>query len=479
MKVLFLFSRGSLGPDDEPIGVLYLSAFLKAHGHTVDIGIEDKEDIHELVRRMQPDILAYSVITGFQNDMLALNRSVRPLVPNALSVFGGPHSTFYPETVNEEGVDGVCIGEGELAFAELLDRLEKGQSINELQSWFIKSKDTGIVHRNAVRPLIDDLDSLPFPDRELLRKYDQGRKPTMLHFMGVRGCPFSCSYCFNHAYRKLYKNDKGYVRFRSVGSIIRELQLAKASFNLKLVRFLDDTFIVNRKWLKEFSQQYKEKIGIQFQCNVRLDLVDNWTVNLLTSAGGYSVSAGLEHGNEMIREHILKRKMSNAQIVEACRIIKKAGMRLLLHNMVGVPGTSIQDDLETLDLNIMCKPDYAWVSLCAPYPQTDLGRFAQDCGEFDGAVNSLPPTYHVRTPLRLVDKHKVEHLHKLFPIVVRIPALRGVLPLILRFSDSDLLFSVLTKLHFKFKKYSYDSVIYPKQPKKVGQSQSGPSNTPG
>ena len=116
------------------------------------------------------------------------------------SVFGGPHPTFFPEMIEKEGVDAVCIGEGEYAMLELMNRLEQGKPADDIQNFWIKSN--GTTKKNMVRPLIEDLDELPFLDRELMYEGDKDLKLSRNKgFFAGRGCPYRCTYCFNHTHR--------------------------------------------------------------------------------------------------------------------------------------------------------------------------------------------------------------------------------------------------------------------------------------
>jgi hypothetical protein len=130
---------------------------------------------------------------------------------------------------------------------------------------------------------------------------------------------------------------------------------------------------------------------------------------------------GLESGNERIRSEVLNRKMSNEQIIEACRMIKSGGIRIFTQNMIGLPTESLENAFETLELNKKCKPDYTWVSLYSPYPNTILGEKARDLGLFNGDIDSFSFTYHLGSPMNIPDKKEFENLQKLFALAVEFP----------------------------------------------------------
>ncbi|MGD9405872.1 MAG: cobalamin B12-binding domain-containing protein, partial [Anaerolineae bacterium] len=214
MRVLFIAQQ----TDYEPQGIMHLSSALKAAGHEVDLAVATHQDPVAAAREFQPDVAAYSVITGSQRYYIDVNNRVKREVEGVFSVFGGPHPTFFPEMVEEEGVDGICRGEGEDAMVELVNALAAGgpEAVLGIANWSFKrngdSVDAGIIN-NPVRPYVGDLDGLPFPDRALVYERDAiSARSKIKHFLTGRGCPYNCTYCFNHALSELYRG-KG-RRFR-------------------------------------------------------------------------------------------------------------------------------------------------------------------------------------------------------------------------------------------------------------------------
>ncbi len=172
MKVLFITKPFII----EPLGIMYLSAAAKAAGHKTDLA-RISDDLNKKIDEFKPDIVAYSLMTGDQDLYLDLNNSLRRN-HQFLSVFGGPHPTFFPELINEDGVDIVCRGEGEQAFVELLNKQEKSEDIVQLENFTIKIN--GRINQNGMRPLAN-LDSLPFPDREIVKQFPEIRNEPIKH----------------------------------------------------------------------------------------------------------------------------------------------------------------------------------------------------------------------------------------------------------------------------------------------------------
>jgi len=219
MKVLFIYRWEYV----EPLGLMYLSSFLKKYGHKCYfIDTKFEKNIFKEVQKISPDIIAYSITTGKHKYFQKLNEKLKKRC-KFFSFFGGPHATFFPELIYKKGVDCVCRGEGEYVILELVENLEKGKSIANIKNLWVKIK--GKVYKNEVRKLLEDLDSLPFPDRELVNKYRHYRKLHRRFINTGRGCPYRCAYCFNHSYNKLYKNKGRIIRKRSVANVVEEMKL--------------------------------------------------------------------------------------------------------------------------------------------------------------------------------------------------------------------------------------------------------------
>jgi radical SAM superfamily enzyme YgiQ (UPF0313 family) len=239
--------------DYEPQGIMSMSAVLKEAGHEVGLTIAAQEDPVKSARDFQPDIVGYSVMTGSQHYYFELNRKIKNALGDRepVSVFGGPHPTFFPDMVEEPGVDGVCVGEGEGPVVDLANALSNGGFHPDLPNWWFKAD--GETVKNPVRPLIRKLGELPMPDRSLIYdKHEVTRISPIKHFMASRGCPYNCTYCFNHAWYQIYTREKrGYQR--SVDSVIEEVLWVKERYPIEQAIFLDDLFIIFVDWLEEFT----------------------------------------------------------------------------------------------------------------------------------------------------------------------------------------------------------------------------------
>lgn len=426
MKLLFItdfLSESHFGR--EPLGLLYIISVLRENGINInlfDISEVSKNNIK--IRKFSPDIVAYSIKTGFHKKFIDFNKELKNEF-NFISLFGGPHPTFYPEMINSDGVDIICRSEAEGTIMKLLSGIAKGDYV-QTEGFWIKYKQK--VHKNPIGPLIEDLDTIPFPDRSILEKYSLFKNFRMRNFISSRGCPYSCGYCHNYALRKLYK-DKGngtYMRRRSVNNLVDEIEYETRRSNLNFINFEDDIFVQDKGWLKEFGNQYSKKIGIPFHCHVKADMFDEEEVSLLRKAGCFSVSLGVESSNEEIRENILFRKMSSRLIVDRCTILKSYGINIALQNMLGIPHTSLSSDLNTLKFNIKCRADYSITGMFTPYPGTKVAEIFP-FNDWDRVGN-----YYSFSVYQITHKKERENLQKLFALVVRFPFLFKSLPWLIK-----------------------------------------------
>jgi radical SAM superfamily enzyme YgiQ (UPF0313 family) len=444
VRVLFVAQQ----TDYEPQGIMHLSSALKAAGHQVDLAVAAYHDPVAMACEFQPGVVGYSVITGSQRYYLDLNQRLKAAMPGLFSVFGGPHPTFFPEMAKEEGVDGICRGEGEEALVDLVNTLADGgpQAVLELDNWCFRRN--GDVITNPVRPYVEDLDSLPFPDRALVYERDPiAARSKIKHFLTGRGCPYNCTYCFNHALSEIYRGGGRRFRQRSVDNVVEEVRWVRDHYPLEFVVFVDDTFVLSAEWLAEFAEKYPRQIGLPFFCNTRANLVTAEQVRLLKEAGCHSVSMGIEAASDRIRNELLKRRMSREQILEAARLFREGGLHFTTTNMIGLPTSTLDDDVETLELNVQARPSYAHVFIFQPYPRTELGEFTRDQGWMVGTFDDIGEVAWDHSVLEFDAAHKrgLAVLARFFAIGVEWPRLVPLIRRLTRLPDNPV-FWMLNKL---------------------------------
>jgi anaerobic magnesium-protoporphyrin IX monomethyl ester cyclase len=413
----------------EYLGTMSLAAVLKQAGHQVEVFIDRRADPDRLVTEVEtwrPHMVAFSCTTDNHVWALAVARRFRRRRPTIRTVFGGPHPTFWPQMVEEPEVDFVCRGEGEGALVELTDALAGGTSpagiANLWGTW------NGVPFRNDVRPLIEDLDGLPFPDRTLYRRRYPGLGRAQAVIMTGRGCPFACTFCFNHALQKVYAGKGRYVRRRSPANVLAEIDHCRATHPIRTVYFQDDTFLLDPRWVRTFLQGYAERVRLPFFCLATAEALTDEMVARLAAAGCRRVFFGIESGNASIRRQLLRKPLSDEAIRAAAHRLHAAGLPFRTYNMMGLPGETLEQAWETVRLNAAIATDFPWVSLFQPYPGTELGEQTRKQGLLaDGPEAAMARSFFRSSALHQPDRQALEVLQKLFVPAVWWPRLHPLL----------------------------------------------------
>ncbi|MBI5375796.1 MAG: B12-binding domain-containing radical SAM protein [Candidatus Schekmanbacteria bacterium] len=421
----------------EFLGTMYISALLKDRGHTCEVFIESGEkNFTESITRFKPDLIGFYTTTGTHGWALSRASKLKKLTGSRV-ILGGPHPTFFPEVIENEAVDIICMGEGEYAMIELAERLDSGKSFADIQNLHVKSN--GAITRNDLRPLIDDLDTLPPPDRALYDKYPS-LQDNLSVFTG-RGCPFDCSFCFNRPYIKLYKDKGKPIRRHSPRWVIEELKRIIRLYKTKFIRFDDEVFILNNKWLTEFLPIYKKEIGLPFTCLLHVKLVTPEVVELLKESGCQMAYFGIESGNEEIRNVALRKGIKEEEMMRSAELLNKAGIKIGTYNMLGLPGETVDKAFETVHINQRIGVEYPWCSLYQPYPGTDLENYCREKGLLgeDYSCDSISASFFKRSVVENKEKKELERLQKLFHIAVQFPSLEPLIRFAVRLPITSLL----------------------------------------
>lgn len=426
MKLLFIQKDPFVN-----LGLMYISAYLKINNHETDLIIDSVcKNIINKIKRINPDIIAFSCTTGIHTWAIDLSKKIKQ-VTNIPIIMGGSHPTFFPEVINNPYIDMICIGEGELAINEFMDNMKSKST--QIKNFHIKKNNK--IYKNDLTNLIGDLDKLPFPDRKLYHRYKFIMNQDNLRIITGRGCPYSCTFCFNQSLRKLYAGKGQYVRRRSIGNVIEELKEGKTG-GIKRIDFQDDTFIIDfDTWLKPFLIEYKKEINLPFSCTARANLVNETVVLALKNAGCHSVKMGVESADEILNNEVLKKNLTRTQIADAVSIFKKHKIQIETFNLIGIPGEKIEQAILTMKFNARMGVDYARCALLQPYPKTEIEAYAKKQGYLDINFNldAFENSYFMDTPIKLENKNQFINLQRLFSLGVRfkffIPVIKQLIKL--------------------------------------------------
>lgn len=336
-----------------PMGLLYIATYAKAkHGSRFQIEILDAQvermgydRIREYIKKTKPDIVGISSMTFLVIDALKVAKITKEVNPDTHVVVGGTHPTIYPEEMAAQPViDSIVLGEGEITFSELLGALDEQKPLDEING--VGFRINGRVKINPPRNFIKDLDSLPFPDRDLIpyKKYYNllGKgKEIMTSLLTSRGCPHDCIFCT--------KKDGRLCRMRSPENVVREIEECLA-LGINDFDIIDDTFTINRRRLMDITDLIIDKnLKITMDVRARVDQVDQSILDNLARAGCNRIRFGVESGNPGVLKN-LKKGITLAQIQTAFKMAKKAGIVTFAYFMLGSPGETASEIEESITL---------------------------------------------------------------------------------------------------------------------------------
>lgn len=390
MKVLLTLAPGIhhleiyriIGMKAPPLGLASIASVLERDGHKVRIidsptlELEPEDWIKE-VKSWSPDIIGFSVLTPLAPKTYKAISMVKSVLPDVPIVVGGPHPTFMFKEALENGADVIVLGEGEETFRQLVNNIEKHgldpQRISEVKG--LAYKGDGKVTVTGVREPIMNLDELPWPARHLLPmdKYTLFGKPIRVaHVMASRGCPYGCIYCTTSYFwgRR--------IRFRSASNVAQEVEYIVDKYKAKYLVFSDDELLINRRFVREFIQEMKERgLDIPFACGARVDHLSKSIMKTLVDNNCVTVYVGVESASQETINRIGKR-ITLEQARKVFEWKKEVGAYMVASFILGFPWETIDDMEETIRFAVKLDPDYAQFTALTPYPGTPLFEYAKN-----------------------------------------------------------------------------------------------------
>ncbi|MFA5778939.1 MAG: radical SAM protein [Elusimicrobiota bacterium] len=396
MKIVFIYNGA------ESLGIEYISSLLKSKGHEtfllfdpsifsgeVFVNIKKLANLYSVdntivktTLELKPDLIAFSSYTGNYRWCLGIAKAIKQISKIPI-VFGGVHPTAVPEKVlSNDFIDFVIVGEGEFAMLDLVENLSQSEPKKELlNKQNICLKHENHIYINKPRPYIQDLDSLPFPDKNLFFNQEPFFRNNPYLVITSRGCPYNCTYCSNNMYRKLYCDDKQHVRRRSVDNVIQELSDSKKQWDIKHIHFMDDVFTLSEHWLGEFIEKYKSKINLPFFCYTNPLSLTKEIAGFLKKGGCYLTGMGIQSGSERIRREIFHRFDTNDRIVKAVSYLKANKINIQADHILGAPSEDENDLKKGLELYRIIKPEILLVNWLTYYPKTEIVKTAIKSGD--------------------------------------------------------------------------------------------------
>lgn len=391
------------------VGLMQLIAVLEQGGHECSVIVDFSEKA--IMRRLAdnpPQLAGMTCSAGVSyKDALSTCGAIKREMPEVRTVVGGAYCTLSPEIFDSPVFDFMCVGEGEYPLLELAGALDSNASTFNIPNIWSRTKDKGIV-RNNIRNLIEDLDSLPLPERRHHYAHKFLRNQRRKNFIATRGCPFNCSYCYVSSMRNIYQGKGTFTRTRSPEHLIMEIKKIKIDYGMSYVGFMDDSFPTEQDWLEKFAVQYPREIGYQFIAATRAEALNEERIRLLALSGCDTLGIGIETASEPLRAGVLDRRGGdNQQLISMLRATKRNGIRLLTFNMLGIPGETAEDGWRTVRLNSDVRANLPRFTVLTPSPGLKIAKTAEElnlCSESDIRSTS---TYLKKSVLK---QPEIDHL---------------------------------------------------------------------
>ncbi|WP_306534506.1 B12-binding domain-containing radical SAM protein [Geobacter sp.] len=376
-----------------PTGLGYLNALLRENGfgsRLANLSGASWRDVEELLRQECPAILGVSVFTHNRFESLRLAALAKKIDPACLTIFGGPHATHAFESILAEHpeVDVVVLGEGEETFLDLARAVARGDRNFDAIAGLAFRQGTRVHH--AIRAPVADLDALPLPALHMDDSWGCDVRRQLEFIITSRGCPASCRFCSSPRFWGKA------LRFRSPRAMVDEIRAIRDRYGLIYFSLRDDTFTVNKERVIDFCRLLlEEKVYILWNCQSRVNAVDEEMLVWMRRAGCECVQYGVESGSERILAYLGKR-ITPEQVRRAAKSTRRAGINLSIYLITGVPGETDEDLQATLKLINAIRPHDGHVAPLAYYPGTAL---------FDEAVRQG------RVSANLFDREREEALY--------------------------------------------------------------------
>jgi anaerobic magnesium-protoporphyrin IX monomethyl ester cyclase len=405
-------------------GVLALDAHLRVAGLRMESLIDALEpDIIDSIRALSPKIIGFSVFSTEHAWLVATASRIRKAYPGTKMIVGGVHAMVFPEKIlADSDVDLVCIGDGETVLVDVINELNKeSPSWSSINGIAYKSDKVNIV-KTKPAVLSQYNDNIVEERNVYYERYPALTRDAVCYFISGRGCPYSCSFCYNSYLRNSIGN-KGYLRRKSPEAFLKEILLTIRKVNVTSLFFIDDLFTFDKAWLKIFLPRFKHQVGLPFVCTTRANVLDDETAEMLSESGCHSVSFGIETGNEKLRRTVLNKDISNEEMIKCSNILRTNGITVRSSSMFCIPDETLDNALETVALNIQCKVDLAASMLLIPYPETKICNYIKSKGMLPEAysVRDIPALAYKESVLNIADKKKIINTHYLLFHFVKYP----------------------------------------------------------
>ncbi len=419
----FPLNQGDLGKGtDPPLGILYLASYVRKYGPEVEFVItdglvEDFQGTIESIKKEKADVIGISAVTTNILAAYKLTGIIRGELPEAKIVFGGPHPTAMPEEAFEKAAPNiVVVGEGEVTFTQLLQCCANGEftaaKLKEIDGICFKDGDELV--QTKTRAFIKDLDTVPFPARDLIdmekyKGYVLSRATPSTALMSTRGCPFACTFCSNN----VWKCSKPAYRVRSAKNVADEIE-ALSKLGYKEFFDVSDEFNAKLDHTKSILKEIiSRNLDIHIKCQLRAKPIDEELVLLMKQAGIWYIHLGIESGNPETLKGIRK-NVTHEEVEKCCRLLKKHDIKIwglfMYFNIWETDGKLIVENYEQSHNTFLYAKklykqkqiDYFGGSICTPLPGSELWDITKRHNLIKKEVEGDWDKWYYKRELRLV-----------------------------------------------------------------------------
>jgi len=398
----YRFSDETIYRPSQPLGISYLAGVLR---NQVNLEIMDApaesdyeqelgdgytwfgaslSEIRARIEKAKPDIVGITCIFSSVFPVIRqIAKEIKKIDPEILVIIGGTYPSFMPENcLSEPAIDCICLGEGEITLLEFIQRLSQGKSFSDLDGFAYKDNEK--VQVNPKTKWIENLDSIPFPARDLLPMslYQERGIPHSLSMRSKkyapmitsRGCPAHCIYCSSSAFwGRRY-------RFRSPRNVADEIGELIDKWGIEEIQFEDDNITANKERAKAIFQEIinrNYKIKFNFPNGVALWTLDQELVDLMEKAGCYEMTLAYESGCQEVVRNIVKKPINLEKAKEITKYIRTKKIRTDAFYIIGFPGETRDQISQTIRFAKEMKTDLAYFFIANPLPGTELYQIAK------------------------------------------------------------------------------------------------------
>jgi anaerobic magnesium-protoporphyrin IX monomethyl ester cyclase len=374
----------------QPLGLAYLAAVLQNTGHKVNLidaavsNLTDERIVDE-VRRFHPDLIGITTLTPRYRIALALATKFKQELAIPILI-GGSHVTALPdETMRNRCFDFAVLGEGEATIVDLAETIEKNRDLSKVKG--IAYRDDGRIVMTESRPLIGNLDTIPFPERDLLPPLSEYRpspaackRLPQATMMTSRGCPYRCAFCDRSVFGNL-------ARTRTARNVVDEMELLVTRFGAREIRFWDDIFNIDQRRVLDICEELlSRKLDVPWNCLARISRMNANVLKAMAKAGCWQVDYGIESGNQAILNGIMKGQTLE-QVERVVKMTRRAGIAVRGFFMLGLPGEDESTMRDTIRFAKRLDLTSAVFHITTPFPGTALFEIAKESGELRSEVN--------------------------------------------------------------------------------------------